>query len=381
MENVKILIVTGETSGDLHGANLARAVHQLNPAVRIQGMGGERMREAGVELVQDIEHLDAIGMVGFRQLVAAIRAYRTIRHLLQTESFAAVVFIDNPGLNLRLARVAARAGQRVIYYIAPQIWAWRRGRIHLIKRVVDRMLVTLPFEEALYKEAGVPCTFVGHPLLDDMCLPADKQQSREQLGFAPQALVLGLLPGSRDKEVRLLLPVMLLAAARLALSHHLECVVALSTSLSKTVVNDILAQTLPARRMSVHVIRGRANDVMASADLLFVASGTATLQAAIIGTPMVITYRVSWLTFQLAKRLVQIDSIGLVNIIAEHQLVPELIQDQATPDRLCQEGARLLTDQARSDHMRAGFTKVRDAIGEPGASRRAASHVLEECRA
>ncbi|TAJ22236.1 MAG: lipid-A-disaccharide synthase, partial [Nitrospirae bacterium] len=205
----RILIVTGEASGDLHGANLATAIRTLRPDVELLGVGGGKMRAAGVRLVQGIERLDAIGMVGLAQLRAAIRTYAALSRFLKENPLDAVVFIDNPGLNLRLARVAKRAGHRVIYYIAPQIWAWHGSRIGLIAQVVNRMIVILPFEEELYRRAGVRCTFVGHPLLDAVAPSYDRSELRKRVGLDETARVIGLLPGSREKEVRSLLPMML----------------------------------------------------------------------------------------------------------------------------------------------------------------------------
>lgn len=373
----RILIVTGEASGDLHGANLAAAIRALRPDAEILGMGGGKMRAAGVTMIRGIERLDVVGMIGLAQLRAVLRTYAALSRVLRRTPLDAVVFIDNPGLNLRLARVAKRAGHRVLYYIAPQVWAWRPGRIHLIRRVVDRMLVILPFEEALYRKAGVRCDFVGHPLLDAVAPSYDRAELRRRFGAEGSVPLLGLLPGSREREVRSLLPAMLDAAVRLAPIHRgLRVLVAQAASIPDGLIESLAA----ASGLEVGVVRDQPNEVMAAADLLLVASGTATLQAAVIGTPMVIVYRVSRFTYWLGRMLVRIKCIGLVNIVAGEPFVTELIQQDLTAARLAEEADRLLRDGAAQARMRARLRAVRDSLGGPGASRRAAEAILAECR-
>ncbi len=374
----RILIVTGEASGDLHGANLARALRTVRPDIQILGMGGSRMRAAGVDMIRDIEGHDVVGMIGLTQLRAVLRTYFALARFLRTTPLDAVVFIDYPTFNLRMARIAARAGHRVVYYIAPQIWAWRPGRIRLIARVVHRMIVVLPFEEELYRRAGIPCDFVGHPLLDAVAPAYDRSEQRKRFGLDGGGPVIGLLPGSRESEVRALLPIMVQAAARLAVRHPgLRCVVAQAPS-----VPDVLLEPVAvAADLGIRVIKDQANEVMAACDVVLVASGTATLQAAVIGTPMVITYRTSRLSYWIARCVIRIGWIGLVNIVAGRGLVPELIQDDATPERLCEEAGRLLTNPADYQGMLAGLQAVRASLGAPGASNRAAEVVLSECKA
>jgi lipid-A-disaccharide synthase len=373
-----ILIVTGEASGDLHGANLAGAIRALRPDARLFGVGGTKMRLAGVELLHGIERLDAVGMVGWEQLRAAVRTYRTLTGLLRGSRFDTVVFIDNPGLNLRLARVARRAGHRVVYYIAPQIWAWRPGRINLISRVVHRMLVILPFELELYRRAGVPCEYVGHPLLDIVAPSYDRHELRKRFGCEGAERIVGLLPGSREREVRALLPDMLTAAGRLQREFPgLEVLIGQAASISDRLVEQIVSESGIRSR----IVPDQPNEVMAAADVLLVASGTATLQAAMVGTPMVITYKTTWFSYWLARLLVRVDWIGLVNLVAQRQIVPELIQQEATPERLSLEAGRFLRDEGAAGAVRAALGAVRLSLGEPGASRRAAAAVLRELTA
>lgn len=373
----RILIVTGEASGDLHGANLAIALQRLQPDIRLVGIGGAKMQEAGIELIPGIERLDVVGILGPMQAYKGLKNLSRLSRFLRQEQFDAVVFIDNPGMNLRLARMAAKVGHRIIYYIAPQIWAWGARRIKLISRVVHRMIVILPFEEPLYRKAGVPCDFVGHPLLDTMAPSYDRGSLREQFGLQHHGPVLGLLPGSRESEVRLLLPTMINAARQIAQCYPgLQCLIAQAQSIG----DDLIEKALQGTQLDVKAIHNQTTEIMAASDLLFVASGTATLQAALVGTPMVIAYRASWLTHQLFKLVIRVKFIGLVNLIAGRDVVPELIQHQATAERLSEEGLRLLTDRIRHEEMRQALQGIRDALGTPGASVRAAKLVLAECQ-
>jgi lipid-A-disaccharide synthase len=372
----RVLIVTGEASGDLHGASLAKALRRLRPDIELVGMGGSHMRAAGLEMLHGIEGHDVVGMIGPAQLRKVLRTYFALARFLRNTELDAVVFIDYPGFNLRMARIAARAGHRVIYYIAPQIWAWRPGRIRLISRVVDRVLVIFPFEEALYRAAGVSCDFVGHPLLDTVAPAYEKAELRQRFGLDRPGPIVGLLPGSRESEVRALLPIMLGAAERLMRDHpDIHFVLAQPSSVS----DSLLEACLDGRRIPVRVVKDQANEAIAACDLLLVASGTATLQAAVIGTPMVITYRVSWLTYWIARLVIRIGWIGLVNIVAGRSIVPEVLQHEATPERLSAEVQRLLTNPEAYQAMVAELRAVRASLGAPGASRRAATHVLAEC--
>ncbi len=374
----RILIITGEASGDLHGANLARALKALDPGLSIVGIGGASMQAAGVELVPGVPPLDIIGLIGPSAMAVLLRRILAVRRMLRTELFDLVVLIDNPGLNLHFARVAKAAKQRVLYYIAPQIWAWRPRRINWIRRRVDHVVVILPFEEPLYRRAGVRCTFVGHPLLDVITPALDQAELRQRFGVDRAETVIGLLPGSREGEVRSLLPVMLETARRLASERPgVEFLLAQASSIQDNLIQELLADA----PVTVRVQRNLANEVMAASDLLFVASGTATLQAAVVGVPMILLYRVPWLTYWIARAVIRVDCIGLVNLIAGRKIVTELIQQEATPERLHREAVRLLTDRVVYHEMKAALRAVRQSLGEPGASRRAAEVVLAECRA
>lgn len=374
----RILIVTGEASGDLHGANLAAALKAQRPDLELLGVGGSKMAAAGVQLLKGIERLDAMGLPGMAQLFQAFRTYRALSRFFRENRLDAVVFIDNPGLNLRLARAAKRVGHRVIYYIAPQIWAWHASRIHLIKRVVDLVLVILPFEEPLYRDAGVSCRYVGNPVLDAIAPTYDRSDLRKRFGVEPDATVVGLLPGSREREVRDLLPIMLNAAAGLSTTPSQPTFL---VAQAFSVPSGLIAELTAGANVKVHVIRDQPHEVMAASDLLLAASGTATLQAAVIGTPTVLLYRTTWLTYRVARALIQVPWIGLANLVAGRSIMPELIQGDATPSRLAQEAGRLLSDAEARRAMQTAMREVRDKLGAPGASRRAAEAILDGCMA
>ena len=372
----KILLVTGEASGDLHGAKLALALHELNPSIELIGVGGAQMAHAGVKLLPDVARVDAMGVPGIRQLWMGWKTLRHLSALVKQTRFDAIVLIDSPGMNLRLAKVAANASQTLIYYIAPQVWAWGRRRLHVIRKVVKHVLAILPFEEAFFRNAGISCDYVGHPLLDELAESYDARHERKVLDLKPNEMVIGLLPGSRTKEVQDLLPTLVEACQIIQRQYpQLQFVLAQADSIS-----DSLLERLLRRSSSVTLIKGRSNEVIAASDLVLVASGTATLQAALVGTPMVIVYRTSSLTYQIGKRLVTIPYIGLVNVLAQKELVPEILQERATAKNIAQEALSILGDPPRQRVMKDGFQALRNSLGSPGASKRAAEKILAEIR-
>ena len=374
----RILIITGEASGDLHGAHLAEAIAARDPSAQLVGIGGAGMRAAGVTMIPGIPQLDVMGLIGLSAVRFLIRRVRAVRRVLKAERWDLVVLIDNPGLNFHFARVAKAAGLRVVYYIAPQLWAWRPGRMKRIQRHVDHVVVILPFEEELYRRAGVRCTFVGHPLLDSVAPSYDRSTLRAKHNLDASAPVVGLLPGSRVAEVSMLLPVLLETARRLAASDpKTQFLLAQASSIDDNLLHNLLRPS----PVPVVVAKDQSSEVMAASDVLLVASGTATLQAAVVGTPMVLLYKTTWPTYWLARWLVRVPWIGLVNLVAGRSIVPELIQDEATAEGVWRETRRLLTDRQAYDDMKKGLREVRQSLGEPGASRRAAEVVLAECRA
>jgi lipid-A-disaccharide synthase len=378
----RILIISGEASGDLHGANLAKALKARDPRVSLAGIGGRAMEAAGVRLVEEMGRFDVIGMVGPFALVSIIRRFIMMRRLFRSKQWDTVVFIDHPGLNMRLAYFAKAAGMQVVYYIAPQIWAWAPWRIRWIKQRVDHVLVILPFEKSLYDEAGVRCTFVGHPILDAVAGRYDRKELRRRFGFSDDERVIALLPGSRAHEVQVLLPILLEAVEKLA---RCEPKTKFILAQASTIHDNLLQPLLRRSPIPIALVKEQATEMMALSDLVLVASGTATLQAAVVGTPMVLFYRTTPLTFWCAnvviRFVIRVKWIGLVNLVAGRTVVPELIQSAATGQRLYEEALRLLEDRPTYNEMKRDLAKVRAALGEPGASARAAEAVLSACRA
>ncbi|MBS0154100.1 MAG: lipid-A-disaccharide synthase [Nitrospira sp.] len=374
----RILIVTGEASGDLHGANLAKALKACDPHVSVAGIGGRAMEDAGVELVCKMGQFDVMGMVGPLALLAIIRRFFFMRRLFRSEPWDAVVFVDNPGLNLRYAYFAKGAGLRVFYYIAPQIWAWGPWRMYWIKKRVDQVLVILPFEQPLFEKAGMRCTFVGHPILDAVGGADDRTALRRRFGFSDHERVIALLPGSRTHEVQVLLPILLAAAEKLA--RHRPGTKFLLAQAS-TIQDNLLQPLLRHSAVPVTLVKEQTSEVLAVSDFALVKSGTAILQAAVVGTPMVLLYQISSLEWWIASFFKRVKWIGLVNLVAGRSVVPELLQGEATGERLYEEALRILEDPTMYAEMKRNLAQVRDALGAPGASTRAAEVVLAACRA
>jgi lipid-A-disaccharide synthase len=368
-------MVAGEASGDLHGATLARALATLAPGLRLAGMGGARMAAAGVRLLQRAERVSVVGGTeAIGRLPALWRAFRVLRRELRERRPGVLVLIDFPEFNLRLARAARRLGVPVVYFIAPQVWAWRRGRARAMARDVSRVLAIFPFEVSFYQEAGVPVEFVGHPLLD--VLPAFERGAARAGLVAGEGTLVGLLPGSRDAEVRRHLPV-LLAAARAILARRPPT--RFAVAVAPTIPASRVRAAVRAAGVRAEVLPGEAHRLMAASDVLLVASGTATLEAACYGTPMVVLYRLSPVSHALARVLVQgVSHISLPNIVGGRGIVPELIQGRATPDGVAAAALALLDDDVARAAQRAALQEVRGRLGEPGAGLRAARAVLGE---
>ncbi len=369
------MISCGEASGDLYAGALAREIRRRAPGAVVFGYGSEQLEAGGGELVGDFRGLSVTGITEvlrvlprtygmYRRLIAAARARRP-------DVFVA---IDFPDFNFRLLAAVGRLGIPVVYYISPQLWAWRAGRMATMKRLVDRVLVIFPFEEEIYRRAGVDVRFVGHPLVE-MTQPSEPRDGfLRGLGLEPAAPTIAILPGSRHNEIERILPTLARAvpmiAARVA---GAQFVVAAAPHLH---AGDFgaLALAAPHRPMLVH---GRTDDVLSAADVVLTASGTATVQTALHEKPMVIVYRVSPLSYRLGRRFVRVSTFGMVNLIAGHRIVPELIQDAFTPPAVAEAAVSFLTDAARAAQARADLREVKRRLGGPGASARAAAAILE----
>ena len=373
------MLVAGEASGDLHGATLARALRELRPGCRLIGMGGRDMAREGVELLADVTAAAvAGGTEAIGRVPLLLRAFRRLRAAVERSPRpAALVLIDFPEFNLRLARVARRAGVPVVYFIPPQLWAWRGRRIRTIRRLVSLVLAVFPFELPLYRSAGVRVEFVGHPLLDLLDGAPARAEARRELGLDPAACVIGLLPGSRREEVERLLPVMREAVERVTRARPATRYV---LGLAPTVEPSAVARHLDARP-PIAVVAQRPHTVMRAADLLLVSSGTATLEAALLGTPMIVAYRFSRTTELMVRFLVRVPWMSLANLALGRGVVPELYQAAVTGERLADEALRLLGDAGALEAQREAFRELGGQLGTPGVGARAARLVLETARA
>jgi lipid-A-disaccharide synthase len=365
-----IMIVAGETSGDLHGSSLVRTMRGIDPGLQFRGIGGRRMQEAGVELLANAADM---AVVGLTEVIVKLNNIRKVLNLMKADLMAKkpdlLILIDYPDFNLMLGKAAKALGVRVFYYISPQVWAWRRGRIKKIRAIVDKMAVILPFEEQLYREEDVDATYVGHPLLDTVRTKYTRQEALEKFGLQEGTTTVGLLPGSRDTEIARLLPVMMNAAEILVKKlPHVQFVLPLAETLEQAFVENILQQS----PVPVRIVQNDTYDAIHSADIVIVASGTATLETALLGKPMVIVYKVSPVSYYIGKMIVTVGHIGLANIIAGKTIVPELIQDEANPERIATEVVNILNDPTRMQNIRQELLAVREALGQPGAAERAA---------
>ena len=367
-----IVIVAGETSGDLHGAKLVNALQVRADGLQFQGVGGPALRRAGVHILVDAAALSVVGLTEVvAKLPAILNGLNTVKRNLRRQKPDLLILIDFPDFNLRLAAAAKKLGIRVLYYISPQIWAWRPGRVKRIARLVDHMAVILPFEEKFYKNHQVPVTFIGHPLLDQP-LPASDEADTKTNGRPP---VVGLLPGSRENEIVRHVPVMLDTAAILkARFPGLRFLISHAPSVRREQLELLVHKN--SVDIDLEIFSNPVEEMFQHCRMLIAASGTVTLQAAIFGMPMVIIYKVSNLSYLLGRALVRVRNIGLVNLIAEKEIVPELIQYNATPINIADAVSEILSDSARRQRMQAELIKVKDRLGEPGASERLADIAL-----
>jgi lipid-A-disaccharide synthase len=382
----QIMIVAGEASGDLHGANLVRAMQRQTPDLRFCGMGGRELELAGVELLCDAAKLAVVGITEvLSHLGDILRARRALVERMRSQRPALLILIDYPDFNLWLAATAKEQGIPVFYYISPQIWAWRRSRVHTLKQLTNRIAVILPFEQEFYARQGCTVDFVGHPLVDTVKPRMERAEFLEQHQIDPAKKLIGLLPGSRKKEIAALLPDFL-AAAELVAGDHPETYTFLIPQAS-TITRTMLDENGLAdwrNRMDFRVISDDRYTMMAVCDGAVAASGTVLLELAILGIPMVATYRTSALTYFLGKLIVRhLDYFSLVNLIGGRGVIPELLQDAVTPEQIAHELKVLIEDeQARATQL-AGLQEVQRKLGGPGASDRAAAialHILGKRR-
>ena len=370
-----VLIIAGEASGDLHGYNLIKSIKELDPTIQFIGIGGNRMENLGVKLIASSSEM---AVVGFTEVISKlkniVRAGIKVKRILREKRPDLLILIDYPDFNLHIAGYAKKIGIPVMYYISPQVWAWRTGRIKKIRERVDRMVVILPFEKHFYEERGVKVSYVGHPLIDAIPKKINRSKTETSLGARGYSPILGILPGSRKEEVRNTLPIMLEALRMLKFRY-----------------NNIMSYLVVADGMSPNYIRGFIKDfpflrllpneeiynMLSICDIAFVTSGTATLETAIMGVPMIVLYKGSPISFRIARMLVKVRYISLANLIAGEEVVPEILQHDLTPQALFEKSVQIMEDRDLNRHIRAKLKMVRDRLGKGQASKRAAEIAIK----
>jgi lipid-A-disaccharide synthase len=373
----RVFISCGEASGDLYAAALAEALRRRDPGVEIVGFGGPRLAGAGARLVEDYRHYSVTGLAEvLKQLPRTWRLYRRLVAEARATPPDVFVAIDFPDFNFRLASAMHRLGVPVVYYVVPQLWAWREGRLEAMRRFASLVLPIFPFEPRLYQDAGIPVEFVGHPLVDLIPPTPLREIVLREAGLDPDRPVLAVLPGSRPNEVHKILPDLVTTLPLLA-----ERVVGIQALVARAPnLDDALFAPLAAARadgrVPLAVIEGRADDVLAASDVVLTASGTATVQTALHEKPMVIVYRVSELSYFLGRRFLKVDTFGMANLIAGKKVATELIQDFFSPERVAAEVARLFSEPDVAEAMRAEWREVKRRLGGGGASDRAADAIL-----
>lgn len=369
------IIIAGEASGDMRAAGIARALKKLDPSIHLTGIGGSFMREAGVECFEDITSLAVIG------IVEVIKHFNRIKKVFEDTLATidrtrpnAVILVDYPGFNLRLAAELKKRGIKVIYYISPQVWAWREKRILKIKNLVDRMIVLFPFEKDVYAKYGMIVDYVGHPLVDEVKLTQPPASLKALLKIEPMHQVIGLLPGSRDKEIERHFPVMLETAKLLYQQNPKRTFVTLRAA---TIAKSTLDQMIKQSGIPVTIYEGPTYDGIGMMDAAIVASGTATLETALLLKPMIIMYKTSWITYGLAKLVIKIPYIGLVNVVAGKKVIEEFIQEDANAPRMSDAINTILTNPNRYAEITNNLASIRKSLGLPGASQRAAEVIIQ----
>lgn len=374
-----ILIVAGEASGDLHASDLIKEIKKLNPEIKFFGLGGKRMQQEGVDLSFNITELAVVGLF---EVLKNLKKFKEIfNDLLKRVDLARpelAILVDYPGFNLRLARELKKRKIPIIYYISPQVWAWGENRIKIIKQLVDRIIVLFKFEEELYKSQGIPVSFVGHPLLDRVEPKMGKEELFNRLNIIPALkFTVALLPGSREKEVKNILPIMLETATLIYKNlSNIQFLILKSPTVKEELFNNILSKY----KLPFYILDDMTYEGLAASDFAMVASGTATLETALLGIPMVILYKVSFLSWLYLRMVIKVPYIGMVNIIAKRCIVPEFIQYRARPKRIASFVKNILTNQEELDKIKKLLLDIKPRLGEKQATSRAARIILGELK-
>lgn len=371
----QILIVAGEASGDLHGGHLVRALKTQHPQLRFEGVGGKQMQEAGVHTLYDIDRMGGMGLFEIvNGLWHHIEIFRKLSREIATGKYRAAILINYPFFNLKLAKVCKRWHCPALFYISPQVWASRKGRVNTIRDTVSKMYVILPFEEEIYRQARVEVEYLGHPFIDFVRPQVSREEALREFGLDPDVKTVGLLPGSRMSEVNYLLDDMV-GAAGIIQKELGQCQFLLPVA--DSIDPEMIRQRLGDNSTGIKVLTGRNYDVMNCSDALIMASGSSTLEAGLFTVPMVIVYKVHPLTYFIGKMLTDITHFGLINIVAEEGVVPELLNEQVTPERMATEILKVLKDPAKARAVRERLQRVRESLGTAGVVSRIARSMAE----
>ena len=374
---VSIMFSAGESSGDQHAANMFLELKQQRPDIQGLGMGGVKMSQAGIDIRYDSGSIGVIGVVEVLKHYREIRrALKLMQQLVATERPDLLVCVDYKEFNFKLARFAKQRGIKVLFYVSPQVWAWRPGRVKTYGKAIDMMAVIFPFETAYYEAEQVPVRYVGHPSVDKVHPKRSQQEDKARYGLDPTRPVIGLLPGSRANEINRLLPVMLQAATQLRVKFpDIQFVLPQADSISDALLEMYLDQS--HSDLSIKVVKNEPYDVIQCCDVVMTTSGTATLEIALLDVPMVITYKLAALTYYLGRLLIKTPFIGLPNIVFGKAIIKELIQHEANADNLVKELSLILTDKDYADQMRANLLHVKQELGQEGGSKNMADLALE----
>lgn len=372
--STSVLIIAGEASGDLHGAALVKELKKLNSEISFFGIGGSRMKEAGLELIY---HSDRMSFLGFVEVVKHLPFIKRVQNQLLEEvkirqtKFA--ILIDYPGFNISIAKKLKQLGVEIYYYISPQVWAWGKGRVKKIKKLVRKIFVVFPFEEKFYKDKGVDAEFVGHPLVRELkeynYLP--KEEMIKKLNLLPDKEILLLLPGSRKHEVEDIFPQIYSAAKKISENFNLQIVVACASSVDESLLREVVPEN------DYKIVAGYTYDLMKHSKLGIIKSGTSTLEAGLLNLPMIIVYKTSPLTYLIGKTLVKLENIGIVNILLGKTLLPELIQNDVTPEKIFSEAKNILNDSAKYNSIRNELNKLWELLGNQNAAENTAKKIYQ----
>jgi lipid-A-disaccharide synthase len=366
-----IMMIAGEASGDEHGAGVVRQLELLQPGIDIFGIGGDKMKNAGMRLIYHVREMSFMGFVEVIKHLPLIRSVeKTLEKLLELKKPDVVVLIDYPGFNLRFAKIVKKYGIKVVYYISPQVWAWKKGRVKKMKSVVDKMLVVFPFEVPIYQKENIPVEFVGHPLVEEVQQTMERGEFCKKFGIDKAKKIIAVIPGSRKQEIHSLFRVMLNSAIEVAGTEK-EVVVAVAPNLT---VDEYLRFVPYGAK--IKFVQHATHEVMRYAEFAFVTSGTATLETGYVGTPMVVVYKTSPITYWIARLVVRIKNIALVNIVAGKKIVPELIQEKATESMLIKTARNILSQPDTLGEMKEELKIIREKLGESGASLKVAQAIL-----